>query len=696
MTQAVAIEAARSQQPYRPRHAVRIVTAAALFDGHDAAINVMRRILQASGAEVIHLGHNRSVAEIVDAAVQEDAQGVAITSYQGGHMEYFTLPPPALDERGAGNVRIYGGGGGVIVPTEIEELHARGIDRIFSPEDGRRMGLQGMIDVVLARLRLRPARSCRRRRATDPRAGTGAGRSPLRRAGPPPRRHRLEPRRARRGAARATTAAPVVGLTGTGGAGKSSLSDELVRRFARRTSRRGARRCSAWIPTKRRTGGALLGDRIRFNSRSTRASSCARWPRAARGEVVRGAARRGRDGAGAAALRPDLRRDGRHRPGRQRRRRARATLALRDDRRVRRAERSSRRSRCSTTPTSSRSTSSPAAAAEDALRDVRKQVQRNRKLFGAAPEELPVFGTSAAHFNDAGVNALYATSSPRLDERLELGWASRHPAAGRARTDPAQYIIPPDRERYLAEIAAASREHRGWARRAGRDRARAEALDARDRARRRESGADAGGSGAGDAGAGLPPRWPTCVRSATRRSRGSTPSARGCSPTGPRWDGGLPRRALPLRGARPRGRGRDTAGESLSEHAGAARSRCRATSGAGDRLRWRLLENVPGRVPVHRRRLPVQAHAARTRRACSPARARPSAPTAASTSSPTGSPRSGSPPPSTPSRSTARTPPGGPTSTARSARAASRSSRSRRPSGSTPASTSATRRPRCR
>src|SRR5687767_14320515 len=149
MAQAVAIEKQRAPEAYRPKHPVRLVTAAALFDGHDAAINIMRRLLQASGAEIVHLGHNRGVAEIVEAAIEEDAQGLAITSYQGGHVEFFTYLRQLLDERGAKHVRIYGGGGGVIVPSEIEELHRRGIDRIFSPEDGRRMGLQGMIDVVL-------------------------------------------------------------------------------------------------------------------------------------------------------------------------------------------------------------------------------------------------------------------------------------------------------------------------------------------------------------------------------------------------------------------------------------------------------------------------------------------------------------------------------------------------------------------
>jgi isobutyryl-CoA mutase len=213
-------------QPYRPEHPVRIVTSAALFDGHDASINVMRRLLQATGAEVIHLGHNRSVEEIVRAAIQEDAQGVAVTSYQGGHMEFFTYMRQTLDERGAAQVKIYGGGGGVIVPREIAELHERGIDRIFSPEDGRRMGLQGMINEVVRGCDYDPLSTELRTEQLNghylglARAITAAeldgqgGAAPL----PGPLARLLET--ARRGAAERRV--PVVGLTGTGGAGKSS------------------------------------------------------------------------------------------------------------------------------------------------------------------------------------------------------------------------------------------------------------------------------------------------------------------------------------------------------------------------------------------------------------------------------------------------------------------------------------------
>jgi methylmalonyl-CoA mutase len=239
--------------PYALRNPVRIVSAAALFDGHDAAINVMRRILQASGAEVIHLGHNRSVEEVATAAVHEDAQGIALTSYQGGHMEYFTYLRERLDALGAKHTRIYGGGGGVIVAREIEELHRRGIDRVFSPDDGRTLGLQGMIDVVL--------RGCDfpLEEALD-QATAGEGWMALAR-----RISLVENGRLSLPPAPGGKGTPVIGLTGTGGAGKSSLTDELVRRFVSDDeSRRVAVLCID--PTKKKTGGALLGDRIRMNS----------------------------------------------------------------------------------------------------------------------------------------------------------------------------------------------------------------------------------------------------------------------------------------------------------------------------------------------------------------------------------------------------------------------------------------------
>ncbi|MFN7959632.1 MAG: cobalamin-dependent protein, partial [Holophagaceae bacterium] len=230
---------------YTPRHKVRFITAASLFDGHDASINIMRRILQATGCEVIHLGHNRSVQDIVETAIQEDAQGIAVSSYQGGHVEFFKYMVDLLRERGAGHIRVFGGGGGVIVPEEIRELEAYGVARIYSPEDGRHMGLQGMIDDMVERCdfdpRETPAALSLARRITEIEAGV-PGRSE------PP-----------------VTKVPVLGITGTGGAGKSSLIDELLRRFlVDFTGKRVA--VLSVDPTKRKTGGALLGDRIRMNA----------------------------------------------------------------------------------------------------------------------------------------------------------------------------------------------------------------------------------------------------------------------------------------------------------------------------------------------------------------------------------------------------------------------------------------------
>ncbi len=435
-------------------HPVRIVTAAALFDGHDASINVMRRIMQASGVEVIHLGHNRSVEEIVQAALQEDANGVAVTSYQGGHMEFFTYMRDMLDERGAKHVRIYGGGGGVIVPEEIAELHRRGIDKIFSPDDGRRLGLQGMIDELVAGcdydVRDRPLEEADRhlvigRLLTEIEIECSDRSEDLEQEWKP--------------AARGERA-PVIGLTGTGGAGKSSLTDELVRRF---TSDYPDKTVGIICvdPTKRKSGGSLLGDRIRFNSlKNPRVFTRSVATRSLRGEV-------------SAALGPMLEVM-----------RERFDLVFVETAGIGQAD-SAITSYCDLpiyvmtseygAPTQLEKIEMLDFAevvvvnkftrrgSEDALRDVRKQFMRSRERHDAAAEALPVFGTSAAHFNDSGVNALHRYLMHELNTRFHLGWDVA-PVDARRVTDFSQHIIPPGRERYLSEIASACRDYRAWAR----------------------------------------------------------------------------------------------------------------------------------------------------------------------------------------------------------------------------------------
>ncbi|MDE2120911.1 MAG: cobalamin-dependent protein, partial [Betaproteobacteria bacterium] len=259
-------EQPRSLADYRPRHKVRLVTAAALFDGHDAAINIMRRLLQGMGAEVIHLGHNRSVDEVVDAALQEDVQGIALSSYQGGHLEYFRYAIDRLRALGAGQIQVFGGGGGVIRPSEMRELHEYGVTRIYSPEDGQRLGLQGMIGDMLMRCDRDPCEQLPRDLQSVQGHDTGAWRALARlitglEAGAVDAAMVRELH-----ALAAQRRVPVLGITGTGGAGKSSLTDELIRRL--RLDHDDALRIAVISidPSRRRSGGALLGDRIRMNA----------------------------------------------------------------------------------------------------------------------------------------------------------------------------------------------------------------------------------------------------------------------------------------------------------------------------------------------------------------------------------------------------------------------------------------------
>jgi len=435
-----------------PAHPVRFVTAAALFDGHDAAINIMRRILQAQGAEVVHLGHDRSVREVVDAVLEEDAQGVAISSYQGGHVEYFEYLAQLLQEKGAGHVRVYGGGGGVIIPEEITRLSTAGV-RIFSPEDGQRLGLPGMINELI--------RDCDVDLTAEPpnlEAVLSGDRRALARAITCLQAGRLpEPDQAALAEAARTRDVPVLGITGTGGSGKSSLTDELVRRL--RTDQQDKLRVAvlAVDPTRRRGGGALLGDRIRMNAlggehvffRSLATRGARELPEHLEA-IIDAAKAAGYDlviletpgiGQGDAAvvpladvslyvMTPEF--------GAASQLEKIDMLDFADAVAINKFER---------------------RGAADALRDVSRQLIRNRSAFGAKPHDMPVFGTSAATFNDNGVTALYQHLAGLLAARgLPLAEGVLPAAAGRTSTDAAS-VIPPARTGYLAEIAGTVRTY---------------------------------------------------------------------------------------------------------------------------------------------------------------------------------------------------------------------------------------------
>lgn len=437
---------ADSSTLHQPVNPVRFVTSAALFDGHDAAINIMRRILQAQGAEVIHLGHNRAVHEVVAAAIEEDVQGVAVSSYQGGHVEYFEYLATALREAGAGHVRIFGGGGGVIVPEEIERLAESGV-RIFSPEDGQRLGLPGMINQLIADcdvdLSERPP-------AVD--AVLAGDRTALARAITCLQQDAL-PAADRQAllAAAAGRTVPVLGITGTGGSGKSSLTDELVRRL--RTDQQDKLRVAilAVDPTRRRGGGALLGDRIRMNSldgdhlffRSLATRGGHELPHDI-DSIIAVCKAAGYDlivletpgiGQGDAAIvdhvdmpmyvmTPEFGAASQL-----------EKIDMLDFAEVVAINKFERR------------------GGADAVRDVSRQLVRNREAFGSSPEDMPVFGTSAATFNDDGVTALYQHLIGLLAARgLPVAEGVLPRVDTRVSTRFAQ-IIPTSRVRYLAEIA---------------------------------------------------------------------------------------------------------------------------------------------------------------------------------------------------------------------------------------------------
>ena len=444
---------------YITRNKVRIVTAASLFDGHDAAINIMRRILQSKGAEIIHLGHNRSVLEIVECAIEEDVQGIAITSYQGGHVEFFKYMKDLLDKNGCGHIKIFGGGGGTILPEEIRELHAYGITRIYSPDDGRQMGLEGMIEDVI--------KQCDFALDGSPNYPTPMQLGEVKDI-------RTVARlitQAENGIAQAITQQPVtermipvLGITGTGGAGKSSVTDELVRRYLHSFIDKTIAVISV-DPSKKKTGGALLGDRIRMNAisngraymrslatRDDNTALSAHVPeaiaickKAGFDCIILESAGVGQSDAsileycdvslyimtpeyGAASQLEKIN-----------------MLDYADVIAINKFDK---------------------AGALDALHDVRKQFKRNHNLWSAKDEELPVVGTIAAQFNDAGINELFEKIFNTIQTKTKITFGATHlpwadTGKGESTTTKSQ-IIPPKRVRYLSEIAENNRRYDEW------------------------------------------------------------------------------------------------------------------------------------------------------------------------------------------------------------------------------------------
>ncbi|MDP1620963.1 MAG: methylmalonyl-CoA mutase family protein [Bacteroidales bacterium] len=445
-----------TSEVYKPNNHIRIVTATSLFDGHDASINIMRRILQASGAEVIHLGHNRSVQEVVDCAIQEDVQAIALTSYQGGHNEYFKYMFDLLHERGCGHIRIFGGGGGVILPQEIAELQEYGITRIYSPDDGREMSLQGMINDLLMKCDF-PVGDQEKfdlkkvyKRDVKEIAGLISAAENF-----PEKGKSFLEKIAKEAAEKKI---PVLGITGTGGSGKSSLVDEIVRRFLADLRDKTLAIISI-DPTKRKTGGALLGDRIRmnaiFNPRVYMRSLATRQSNLALSKYVKDAINvvkvAGFDlvivetsgigqsdteivdhsdvtlyvmtpeyGAASQLEKIDM-------------------LDFADLVAINKFDK---------------------RGALDAQRDVKKQYQRNHKYFDKPAEEMPVFGTVASQFNDPGVNELYKALIQKISTKTGIAFPSSFDANVELKEK--IFIIPPSRTRYLAEIAETVRNYNHW------------------------------------------------------------------------------------------------------------------------------------------------------------------------------------------------------------------------------------------
>ena len=439
---------------YQSANKIRFVTAASLFDGHDATINIMRRILQASGAEVIHLGHNRSVDEVVNCAIQEDVQGIALTSYQGGHIEYFKYMYDLLHQRGAGHIKIFGGGGGVFLPHEIVELHAYGISKIYSPDDGRTMGLQGMINDMLRQCDFKTVTRLNGQLKHLPEKDAHAIASVITLA--ENEGFRLTPNPANKPGD--IPKIPVLGITGTGGSGKSSLVDELVRRFLIETDLSLA--IISVDPSKRKTGGALLGDRIRMNAinspRVYMRSLATRQANLALSKHVQESV----DICKAACY----------------------DLIIVETSGIGQSD-TMITDYCDLslyvmTPEFGAATQLEKIdmldfadmvalnkfdkrGALDAIRDVRKQYKRNHQLFNAKDEELPIYGTMASQFNDPGMNELFGKLIDKIKEKTGVEVTIKayvQPETVKEKV----YIIPPDRTRYLAEIAESSQTYNEW------------------------------------------------------------------------------------------------------------------------------------------------------------------------------------------------------------------------------------------
>ena len=440
----------REIEIYRPKNHIRIVTAGALFDGHDAAINIMRRLLQASGAEVIHLGHNRSAAEIAECAIEEDVQGVAITSYQGGHLEFLKYLHDLLGKSEA-DIRIYGGGGGTILPDEIEELHAYGIDRIFSPDDGRSLGLQGMINEVLqgcdfptVEPPLEPYLT-----ALQGRSAKAVGQMISLAENYPDLAPEID--EALSGLT-VGVSTPVLGITGTGGSGKSSLVDELVRRFLPDFQDKTIAVISV-DPSKRKSGGALLGDRIRMNAvyhpRVYMRSLATRQSNLALSKYVRESIEICK-ASGFDLIIVET-----------------SGIGQSDTEIVEHSDVSMYVMTAEYGAATQLEKIDMLDFADlivinkfdkggslDALRDVRRQFRRNHQAFEGDDEELPIYGTVASQFNDPGVNRLYAELLKCLED--QQGETFERPDSGTTEGESKLQVIPPERVRYLAEIVESS------------------------------------------------------------------------------------------------------------------------------------------------------------------------------------------------------------------------------------------------